>query len=257
MGTLPPGWLVVGAFNSTKMKLKKYNRWTATEIEIMKEYYVISPQTAMGMLQITFDNYTRSMKAVRAKGKKMGLSKMHSIKGHFTKGHEPWNKGKAVGNHSGNKSTQFKKGHLPKCHQPVGSIKTRTRSNRFTSSGEPVKYLWIKIAEPNKWQMLHIYNWLQHHGEIPAGKILVFKDKDTTNCSINNIEAITRAENMIRNQNREKFKKTWDNPTDKQVIGRVAAGDPDYRQKLINNPALIEVARQNIILKRKIKSIKS
>ena len=45
----------------------------------------------------------------------------------------------------------------------------------------------------------HTIQPILHHGEIPKGLIIVFKDNNPMNCTIENLEAITRIENMRRN----------------------------------------------------------
>jgi len=47
--------------------------------------------------------------------------------------------------------------------------------------------------------MLHVVNWEAVHGLVPAGNIIVFKDRDTMNCDHTNLEMITLEENMRRN----------------------------------------------------------
>ncbi|MNN30638.1 hypothetical protein D3C81_1442920 [compost metagenome] len=41
--------------------------------------------------------------------------------------------------------------------------------------------------------------WEQHHGQVPAGLILVFRDRNKQNIQLDNLELITRAENCRRN----------------------------------------------------------
>jgi hypothetical protein len=60
------------------------------------------------------------------------------------------------------------------------------------------RYQFIRLSEAN-WIPLHRYNWIQIHGAIPNGLKLIFKDGDTLNCSIDNLELLTAAELMKRN----------------------------------------------------------
>jgi len=113
----------------------------------------------------------------------------------FQKGNIPYNKGKKMPDHvyEKAKATMFKKGQIPFNHKPVGTITERaSHSNRWN-------FLYIKIGEPNKWKELHRYLWEKKKGPIPEDKILVFKDGDNHNCSLENLELITREENMRRN----------------------------------------------------------
>ncbi len=60
------------------------------------------------------------------------------------------------------------------------------------------QYQFIRLSAAN-WIPLHRHNWMQINGAIPKGMKLVFKDGDTLNCSINNLELLTAAELMKRN----------------------------------------------------------
>lgn len=106
----------------------------------------------------------------------------------FPKGHEPWNKG-MKGLDIGGKETQFKKGHKPANHKPVAS-------ERIDEDG----YTYIKIAEHTRWVLKHRYIYEQHHGKLEPHMIVTFIDKDISNFSIDNLEAITKVENMERNR---------------------------------------------------------
>ena len=111
----------------------------------------------------------------------------------FKKGQISHNKGK---HYPLVNSGQFSEGHIPKNHKPVGS-------KRLTKDG----YYEIKISESNRWEAFHRMVWQDINGEIPEGMIVVFKD-DKLNCDISNLEMISRAENLERNRNYEKFRKT-------------------------------------------------
>jgi hypothetical protein len=87
--------------------------------------------------------------------------------------------------------THFAKNHKPMNTKPVGTISLRGKSK-----AKP--YLYIKIADSN-WQLLQRHVWEQHFGPIPKGHVVVFKDGDFKNCNINNLEVISKKENMARN----------------------------------------------------------
>lgn len=55
-------------------------------------------------------------------------------------------------------------------------------------------YLNIKIGR--KWVSYHRHLWEQAHGPIPAGLILAFKNGNTMDCRLDNLELLTRAENL-------------------------------------------------------------
>lgn len=100
-------------------------------------------------------------------------------------------------------STQFKpgvrQGIAERNWKPIGAIR---------SDGEG--YLRIKVREGKKgeaygfgnteiWPLLQRHTWEQHHGPIPDGHTVVFKDGDRANCDIGNLELITRRDLMLRN----------------------------------------------------------
>lgn len=116
----------------------------------------------------------------------------------FKKGHEPWNKGKK-GIHL-SPSTQFKKGNEPHNTKHDGAITIRKDNSGTT-------YKYIRLAK-SKWELLHRHLWKQEYGDIPKSHIVTFKDGDTMNCELSNLQLISRAENVVRNHNREKFSKT-------------------------------------------------
>lgn len=131
--------------------------------------------------------------------------------GRFCKGNIPHNKGKRrdewmtdKGKEKHNK-TLFKKGGLPPNTEFDGAIKLR-------NYGGKDKYYFIRLKK-SKWVLYHRYLWEQTNGEIPKGMLIVFKDRDSTNCTIENLECISMKENLIRNRNRKKaaesMRKTW------------------------------------------------
>lgn len=111
--------------------------------------------------------------------------------GRFEKGHATHNKGKKMPAdvYEKCKATMFKKGNVPVNHREVGST-------RITKDG----YIEIKIAEPNKWCLLHRHIWRQKFGPVPKGHCLIFKDNNKQNCEPDNLMLITRNELKILNR---------------------------------------------------------
>lgn len=79
------------------------------------------------------------------------------------------------------KRTFFHEGHIPHNTKHDGYISTRGQ------------YKWIRISK-NNWMQLHRYIWEQHNGVIPPGANIVFKDGNSLNCEIENLQ-------MVSNQN--------------------------------------------------------
>ena len=117
-----------------------------------------------------------------------GRLKHSRVESQFPKGHKPWNKG-IKGIQIGGTEFQFKKGHVPANHKEVGS-------ERIDEDG----YTYIKIAEHTRWVLKHRHIYEQHHGKLEPHMIVTFRDKNILNFEIENLEAITKVENMERNR---------------------------------------------------------
>lgn len=115
----------------------------------------------------------------------------------FPKGNKPHNKGRKLSDYVDKatiekiKNTTFKKGSVPHNTKHDGAI-----SLRCDKSG--IKYYFIRISKA-KWIPYHHYLWTEANGPITKGNIVVFKDKNSLNCKLENLECITRFENMMRN----------------------------------------------------------
>lgn len=109
------------------------------------------------------------------------------IANRFPPGHVPDNKGKKMPPETYAKvsRTMFKKGQTPHNHREVGS-------ERVNVDG----YIEVKVAEPNKWRLKHRIIWEQHHGEIPKGHNVQFKNHNPQDCRIENLYLISKADQM-------------------------------------------------------------
>lgn len=103
--------------------------------------------------------------------------------GRFDKGNEPWNTG-TKGLMKANK-TSFKKGTTPLNIRPVGS-------ERITKDG----YRAIKVAEPNKWELLQRHVWYTAHGSDNRPDNLRFIDGNKLNCELSNLQPVTNSEHI-------------------------------------------------------------
>jgi hypothetical protein len=178
----------------------KKGKWTTDEVQLLIEIYPdISTEEVAKRLG-------RNYRSTANKANYLGLKKSEKYfssescrmfkKGErrggafeFNKGHKPWNYG-MKGIRIGGEETQFKKGHKPVQTKYDGAITIHNDGNK--------QYQFIRISE-KAWKPLHTYLWEKENGPIPKGSIVVFRDKDTMNCTIENLECITRAENMKRN----------------------------------------------------------
>jgi hypothetical protein len=116
-----------------------------------------------------------------------------SVANQFKPGHTPHNKGKQISSEIYEKvaPTMFKKGNKPHNTKPNGTINIRAdKTGRF--------YQYIKIKDSH-WELLQRYVWTQANGEIPPGSVVIFLDGNYLNCELNNLQVISRRENMARN----------------------------------------------------------
>lgn len=194
--------------------------WTNAELDRLRELYPSQPTRKLAGL------LGRSVLSVYQGAQKHGLRKTQeflrspesgilvkgqtrpeSIAAQFKKGQTPANKGlRRPGWSPGRmKETQFKKGaRTGKAAQnwrPIGTILPDTEG-----------YLRIKVREAVHgaeatgfgntavWPLLQRHVWEQHHGSIPAGHVIAFKDRKRENCVIENLECISRADLATRNR---------------------------------------------------------
>ena len=197
-------------------KIRNYHRWTPAEDRVLRKFY---PNTETGKLAARFgttilSTYQRAHKlgafkseAFMAKLLKIGAERLRrvGVASRFRPGQVSPNKGlRRPGWAPGRMAeTQFKKGErsgiAAKNWRPIGTI---------LADGEG--FLRIKIREGTKgeaygfgnmkiWPLLNRHIWEKHHGPIPAGHIVRFKDGNRAHCELGNFELITLAENMKRN----------------------------------------------------------
>jgi len=110
----------------------------------------------------------------------------------FKSGHIPWNKDKK-GIHLSVK-TEFRKGQKGINWKPVGTITSRIDKNKKIRK-------WIKITEPNIWELLYIYNWKKENKEIKKGYLIHHINFDHQDDDIKNLIMITRSEHINLHRN--------------------------------------------------------
>ena len=147
----------------------------------------------------------RSERSVYGKAFLMGLRKtdehikhinsenIHGKAHQFSKGHIPANKGRKMSPERYERccNTMFRKGHKPHNTRHDGAESIRVNNNGH-------RYIYVRIAE-GKWIPKHIQIWTQANGPVPDGHNIIFRDGDTQNCSLENLECVSDAELMRRN----------------------------------------------------------
>jgi hypothetical protein len=170
----------------------------------------------------------------------------HQKHGRFQKGTISWNKG-LRGRHFTN-SGQFSKGHLPKNTLYDGAITTR-----IDKRGLPHK--WIRISK-SKWMEMHRYNWQKKYGKVPRGFCIWFKDGNSLNPDIKNLELITRAEELKRNKPKDLYKNThkYRIDSDKFIAGFFVGKNRKKRRIFADRfPELIKLKRAELKLQKELK----
>jgi hypothetical protein len=111
----------------------------------------------------------------------------------FKKGNTPLNKGKKHADYmtpeqiEKTKVSQYKKGNVP--------LNTKYDGHeRITIDG----YVEIRISQ-GIYKLKHRELWIKANGLIPEDCIIIFKDGNKQNIVIENLQLITRKENMLRN----------------------------------------------------------
>lgn len=118
--------------------------------------------------------------------------------GQFQKGQTPFTKGlKQTDFMSAEtierlKANWFKKGDTPHNLKEDGSVVSRADN----ISGKTYKYIKTK---DNVWELYHRVIWERSNGKIPERHVITFKDGNTENVSIDNLELMSMTENMYRN----------------------------------------------------------
>lgn len=149
----------------------------------------------------------RSRPSVYAKAKALGLKKSaafyaseRSGRGNlktagsqtrFQSGQVSWNKGQSFQAGGRSAETRFAKGSKPHNTTPIGH-------ERICDG-----YLQRKVADTGctrrDYRPVHHLVWIAAGNQIPPGHVLIFRDRNRQNITLENLELITRSENAQRN----------------------------------------------------------
>jgi hypothetical protein len=108
----------------------------------------------------------------------------------FKKGDNPFNKGKRFPGKIN--ATTFRKGNQPHNTKYDGAV--AVRKDKRTG----ISYQFVRV-DNGKWIHLHRKVWMDNYGEIPEGGVVRFKDGNTLNCVIENLELVDTKTNMLLN----------------------------------------------------------
>jgi len=125
------------------------------------------------------------------------MGKRCSMATEFAKGNTPWNKG-TKGLMKKNK-TSFKKGNRPKNY--MGGMKICKDGIYVRVGNKTYSYGKLKVG---KYESLARVKYRKAFGDFPKEMLVFHKDGDMLNNEIDNLELISRGENLKRNQYKNK-----------------------------------------------------
>ena len=199
-----PGW---GSGRCDKIILRR--EWTNYEIEYMRKFY---PDKLASEIA---ENLGRPLRQIYYKAKQLKISKSDAFKAselsgrlnnknnvagintRFLKGDNPRNKGKKQTEYMSaegierSKPNRFKKGHVSANNLYDGAITLRTDQRGC-------KYHAVRISK-KVWIPLKNKVWEDNHGPIPSGHMITYIDGDSLNCDPENLQCISKKQNMERN----------------------------------------------------------
>ena len=181
------------------MKNKPLKPFTKEQVDFVRNKYLTKPiKTMAAELGIHPGRITRFLKRENLVIPEE-IRKKRQRSTQFAKGHETFNKGMkqtdwmSPENLEKVKKHWYKKGNVPHNVHPDGD---GALSMRKDSSGRYYQYIRTSLSV---WELHHRVIWEKEHGPIPEGYMVAFKDDDTSNVTLENLEMISMVENMYRN----------------------------------------------------------
>jgi hypothetical protein len=177
--------------------------WTAEEVQYLRAHFANENNADIA------SHLGRSYGSIADKAQKLGLKKSRAFwkdpektgwanlkkKGidcRFKPGHKPWNANKK-GWDAGGRSheTRFRPGQKSVNAKWNGCITARKDKRGVT-------YLFIRVSL-KKWIPLASAVWIAFNGPIPKGYFVRFKNGNTLDCRIENLELVDRQQHMKKN----------------------------------------------------------
>lgn len=185
---------------------KVYSKTFPEEVAVfIRENYVgVGPKEMAAVLNEKFgSSYTKE----QLKSYYNNHNLNSGLTGRYEKGNVPYTKGKSWDEYmspegrQNSMKTTYKKGDMPHNTVPVGTI---------TKTAEGVALIKVSMdgGQWDRWMPIHRKVWEDHHGPIPEGMMVIFKDGNKDNWEIDNLALITNGENAQLNTRGLRF----DNP---------------------------------------------
>lgn len=174
-----------------------YVKYSDREIELIKKIYPkYGASGSKGCAAVIFKELgiTRTRRAYALKARSLGALYQGEQKGVFQKGIIPHNKGKKMSSDVYKKvsKTFYKKGNEPHNTKYDGCLSYRKES-------DTLNYWYIRLSK-SKWVLLQRYVYEQYYNvKLKSNQIVRFKDGNTSNLSIENLELISRTKNLLLN----------------------------------------------------------
>lgn len=180
-----------GRTGKDRIVLNRLRIFTQEQIDFIAENYAGRSIARMTDLFNKRFNDTKTRQQIKTFVHNLGL--ISGRTGRFEKGNIPHNKGRKGWDAGGNSAkTRFKPGQRGSKWVPVGS-------ERITKDGIIQRKVNDTGYPPHDWKSAHALLYERHHGPIPDGHIVRFRNRDKTDIRIENLELVSRAENMRRN----------------------------------------------------------
>lgn len=155
----------------------------------MRKHSTMPRRELTELINQTFDtDYT--VDQVQSKCTHLGLKTGRD--GKLKKGHKTWNKGLKGFNPS--PETLWKKGNIPHTARPIGY-------ERINRDG----HVEVKVEGHRQMVYKHRWVWENHNGPTPKGHVVSFRNGIKTDCRIENLILLTRAELVRLNQSYIKY----------------------------------------------------
>lgn len=231
--------------------MKPDKHWTEFELQAIERHYAKHGTKFIDEIIFAHHGWRRGYRNVMQKANKMGFKYEGENRGCFKPGLVPFNKGRKMSPELRAKCapTMFKPGTVPPNTKPPGD----DMSIRHSKTGKPEVYIRLSIGN---WVKLSRHVYQSFYGPICDGYIVYHKDGDYMNYNIENLDIMTRAQNVRRNHNVVKIREKHADLTDEYVVWYVK------RYKGIELPieesrdsGLLEIYRKQIEVKRSLSKI--